>query len=227
MVASYPVSALLHAVVVVKTGLFCIYKVILYVFGLSYLQLIFTDFNWAIIVPIITIFYSSFHAIKATQIKMILAYSTISQLALALLSAFMFTKQGLIAAIMHMVSHSFTKITIFYSSGIIYSIKNSYNLNQLPGSSTVLPKISLILTIALLSLIGIPPFSGFISKLYILFAASKYDNIFIIFTVILSSILSAIYAIKIITYIYKPVDQEFLVHLKLKRHFILDQEKTA
>ena len=76
MAAHYPVSALLHAVVVVKTGLFCIYKILIYVFGLSYLHTLFVEFNWIILFPVITIIYSDIKALQNNNIKMVLAYST-------------------------------------------------------------------------------------------------------------------------------------------------------
>jgi multicomponent Na+:H+ antiporter subunit D len=219
MVASYPVSALLHAVVVVKTGLFCIYKILVYVFGLGYLQILFSDHNWLIIFPIFTIIYSSTRALQFTEVKMVLAYSTINQLSIALLSAFLLTPKGLIAAIMHMISHSFTKICIFYAAGNIYSIKNSYHIGQLIGIGSTMPKTSFVMLIAGLSLIGIPPFAGFISKFYILLAAAEVDNIIVMITLGISTLFSAIYMIKILIFIYRPTTEDFILHLKLKPYF--------
>lgn len=130
MVASYPVSSLLHAVVVVKSGLFCIYKILIYIFGLKYLQNIFFEFNFIILLPIITIIYSSFKALQSDSIKKILAYSTMNQLGIALLSAFMFTSKSMGAAILHLCSHAFTKICLFYGIGSIYSLKKTYKVSD-------------------------------------------------------------------------------------------------
>ncbi len=204
MVAHYPVSSLLHAVIVVKTGLFCIYKILLYIFGLSYLQMIFAEFNWLIFIPIVSIFYSSLKALGTDNIKKILAYSTMNQLSLALLSACMLTPKVLGAAILHLVSHSFTKICLFYSMGSIYSLKKADQVQDLHGTSKEFPLISFIISISSLSLIGIPIFSGFISKFSILLAASEQNQIIVMIVVIASSIFSSLYLLKILSSIYKP-----------------------
>ena len=204
MVATYPVSALLHAVVVVKAGLFCIYKILVCVFGLKYLHSIFGDHNYLIFLPIFTIIYSSIKALRVDNIKTILAYSTINQLSIALLSSFMFTPKAIAAAILHMVSHSFSKICLFYAAGIYYSLKSTARISDLVGISRQKPKTSFIFLIASLSLIGLPPFGGFISKFYIMLAAAEQDNILIMIVVALSSILTALYMIKILIFIYRP-----------------------
>lgn len=218
MVATYPVSALLHAVVVVKTGLFCIYKVLYYVFGLQNLQTIFAtfQFNWLLLLPIITIIYSSLYALKYQNIKKILAYSTINQLSIALLSAFILTPKGLIAAIMHMVSHAFTKICLFYAMGNIYTITGATRIRELIGIYNIMPKNSAILLIAALSLIGMPPFGGFISKLYIMLAAAEANNLWIMITLSVSTMVSAIYMIKILIFVYKPTCNDFHSNVKYK-----------
>uniref|UniRef100_A0A1S4LNK0 NADH:ubiquinone reductase (H(+)-translocating) n=2 Tax=Ixodes scapularis TaxID=6945 RepID=A0A1S4LNK0_IXOSC len=204
MVAHYPVSSLLHAVIVVKTGLFCIYKILLYIFGLSYLQMIFAEFNWLIFIPIVSIFYSSIKALGTDNIKKILAYSTMNQLSIALLSAFMLTPKALGAAILHLVSHSFSKICLFYSMGSIYSLKKANQIQNLHGVSKEFPLISFIISISSLSLIGIPIFSGFISKFSILLAASEQNQIIVMIVIIASSIFSSLYLLKILSSIYKP-----------------------
>jgi multicomponent Na+:H+ antiporter subunit D len=206
MVASYPVSALLHAVVVVKSGLFCIYKILIYVFGLQYLQYLFSDHNWLIYFPIITIIYSSLQALRSQQLKMILAYSTINQLSVALLGAFLFTTKGLNSAIVHMISHSLTKICLFYAAGSIYSIRGCYKVSDLIGTYRTMPWTSFMLLISTLSLIGIPPFAGFISKLFILMAADEAKNLPVMITLIISSVISALYMIRILIFVYKPVN---------------------
>jgi len=208
MVAHYPISALLHAVVVVKTGLFCIYKILIYIFGLKYLQSIFTEFNWVILLPIITILYSSIKALQSDNIKKILAYSTINQLGIALVSALMFTSKSMVAATLHLCSHSFTKICLFYGMGSIYSLKKTNKVSDLIYTAQEMPKTSLIILLASLSLIGIPPFGGFISKFYIMLAAIEQNQILVVATLALSSILSALYLIKLLAFIYKPLPND-------------------
>lgn len=203
MVASYPVSALLHAVIVVKAGLFCIFKILMYVFGLGYLHNLFGDFNWVVLLPVVTILYSSVKALCTTNIKMILAYSTITQLSLCLLSAFMFTPKAMAAGLMHMVAHSFAKISMFYSAGIFYSAKNTYVIHDLYDIWREMPKTSIVFMIAAMSLIGIPPFGGFISKFYIMLAAVKQEQYLVLVTVLISSVLTATYLSKIMLFIFR------------------------
>lgn len=221
MVASYPVSALLHAVVVVKTGLFCIYKILVYIFSLSYLHEIFSDHNWIIYFPIITIIYSSMQALRYNKIKMILAYSTINQLSIALLAAFLFTPRGIVAAVLHMVSHAFTKICLFYGAGIIYSVRNSYYVSELTSMGRLMPIVSSVLLISSLSLMGIPPFAGFISKFYVLLAAAEENSLMALAAIIFSSIFSALYMIKILSNIYKPAHDVVNLVSKIKLPFRL------
>lgn len=225
MVASYPVSALLHAVVVVKAGLFCVYKILLYVFGLTYLQALFASYNWLVILPIITIIYSSLQAVQYTQVKMMLAYSTINQLSIALMSAFLLTQKGINAAIIHMISHSFTKICLFYTAGNIYSVKNAYHIGELIGIHRTMPKTSFIMLISGLSLIGMPPFAGFISKFYILLAAAEQENILVMIILAISTLFSALYMIKMLIFVYRPTTDNFILHLKLKPYFDEDLNK--
>lgn len=205
MVASYPVSALLHAVVVVKTGLFCIYKILFYVFGLEYLQYLVGTYNWLVIFPIVTILYSSMQVLRYYEIKMILAYSTINQLSIALMGAFLLTPKGLAAAITHMVSHAVTKICMFYSAGSFYSLNNAYKINELVGMKKLAPKTSLVFLISSLSLIGIPPLAGFVSKFYIMLAAAEADNLPVMIVLGISSIFSVFYLTRILAFIYSPL----------------------
>jgi len=150
---------------------------------------------------------------------MMLAYSTINQLSIALLSAFLLTPKGLIAAILHMVSHSFTKICIFYAAGNMYSVKNAYHIGELIGIRNTMPKTSFVMLIAGLSLMGMPPFAGFISKFYIMMAAAEQENLLVMITLGISTMFSALYVIKMLIFIYRPTNENFILHLKLKPYF--------
>jgi multicomponent Na+:H+ antiporter subunit D len=136
---------------------------------------------------------------------MILAYSTINQLSIALISAFLFTPKGLAAAVIHMVSHSFSKICLFYSAGNFYSSGRTYYLTDLTGINKNMPKTSAIFLVSTLSLIGIPPFAGFISKFYIMLAATNQQNLLVMIVIAISSLFSAFYMLKILGFIYEPV----------------------
>lgn len=218
MVASYPVSALLHAVVVVKTGLFCIYKILFYVFGLDYLQVLFTSYNWLVIFPVITILYSSLQALKFKRIKMILAYSTINQLSISLMSAFLLTPKGLAAAVIHMLSHACTKICLFHAAGNFYSLKSTYKIQELSGIKKIAPRTSFVFLISALSLIGIPPLAGFISKFYIMMAAAETQNIPVMIILGISTLCSAFYMTRILGFVYAQPD-EGAKRLERKIHF--------
>jgi multicomponent Na+:H+ antiporter subunit D len=175
----------------------------MYVFGLDYLRNIFGEFNWIVFLPVITIFYSSLKALCTSNIKMILAYSTITQLSLCLLSAFMFTPKAMAAALMHMVAHSFAKISMFYAAGSFYSAKNTYVIHDLYDIWREMPRTSIVFVIAAFSLIGIPPFGGFISKFYIMLAAAKYAQYLVLVTILISSVLTATYLSRMMLFIFR------------------------
>jgi multicomponent Na+:H+ antiporter subunit D len=137
-----------------------------------------------------------------------------NQLGIALLSAFMLTPKALGAAILHLVSHSFTKICLFYSMGSIYSLKKTNQVQDLNGVSTEFPTISLAIFIGALSLIGIPIFGGFISKFSILLAAAEQNQTIVMAVIIISSICSSIYLIKILSYIYKTPEMNIVTEQK-------------
>jgi multicomponent Na+:H+ antiporter subunit D len=204
MVASYPVSALLHAVAVVKVGLFVICKVIVYIFGLDYMYKVAGNFNWLILIPVITIFYSSIIALSQTTAKKLLAFSTISQLSFALLGVFTFTSKGVVATIFHLISHSFSKITLFFAAGNIYTVTKKNKINEMKSIAYAMPLTFIFFAIGCLSLIGIPPLAGFISKYYMIYAAS-YDEAIdytVLITIIISTIFTASYLFKIIYFGY-------------------------
>ncbi len=212
MIASYPISSLLHSVIVVKVGLFCTYKIFFYVFGFEYLYYLFKNLNWIILFPAFGVIFFSISAVKAHAIKTILAYSTISNLNISLLSAFLFTEKGFLGALLHFVSHSFTKIVMFYSAGNIFSIcRNIYFIKTLIGVNKILPITSFLFLISSLSLIGIPPLGGFFSKYSIISAAIDQKSYIVIFAISVSSICSVIFLFKILLFIYKNVNTHLII----------------
>lgn len=209
MVAPYPVSALLHAVAVVKAGLFCIFKIIIYVFGFEYISQIVKDFNWPLLFAILTMLYASYKAVTHDSIKNILAYSTIVQLSLALLAAFLFTEKGMNAAIAHMISHSFSKIVLFFTAGRFYAAAGTVRVHQLEGLAYKMPATAIFFTIAGMSLIGLPLLAGYYSKHMILEAISNhpYSKLLLISTSITS--LCTIYYLGKITYsLFSSTEEE-------------------
>ncbi|MGV2431955.1 MAG UNVERIFIED_CONTAM: hypothetical protein LVQ98_00720 [Rickettsiaceae bacterium] len=164
MIAPYPVSALLHAVAVVKAGLFCMMKIIIYIFGISYLYNLLEYFNWPLVMAVVTLLYASYMAVSTNIVKHVLAYSTIANLALVLMSLFVLSNKSIIAGLSHMIVHSFAKITLFFAAGIFYTQVQSTSLNELRGIGYKSPIAAIFFLIAAFSMIGIPPLAGANSK---------------------------------------------------------------
>lgn len=189
MIAPYPVSALLHAVAVVKVGLFCVLKIIIYIFGVENMGILLDQFNWPLIVAGITIVYTSYRAVSTGLIKHVLAYSTIANLALVMISFFLLTPESLRAGITHMIAHSFTKITLFFAAGIFFVHTKSNYLMDLKGIGYRYPLPVGLFILASLSLIGIPPLAGASSKalLWNVLVNDKYSTIlepiFLLYTI--------------------------------------------
>lgn len=174
-VAPTPVTALLHAVAVVKSGAFAIIRIIYYSYGADFLR-----GTWAqyvvMAMAMITIIYGSSMAAREIHIKRRLAYSTISNLSYILLGATIMTPLGMIAAMSHLVIHAFMKICGFFCVGAVMHQTGRNYLKEIEGLGRKMPVVFGCLTIAGVSLAGIPPFAGFISKWNIATAALLSEN---------------------------------------------------
>jgi multicomponent Na+:H+ antiporter subunit D len=197
MVAPTPVSALLHAVAVVKAGVFSITKIIVYVFGIDFL---FAEpsSGWLLYAAAFTIITASVVALQQQNIKRMLAYSTIAQLSYVVMAAAILKPLAEIGAAIHMVAHAFGKITLFFSAGAIYVAAKKTEINQLKGIGRRMPITMTAFTIGALSMIGVPPTGGFVSKWYILAGAFQDNNYVALATIILSTVLNAAYFLPII-----------------------------
>ncbi len=197
MVAPTPVSALLHAVAVVKAGVFTILKVIVYVFGVDFL---FADpgSGWLIYAAAFTIVAGSVVALRQQNLKRLLAYSTVSQLSYVVMASAILKPLAEVGAAMHMLAHAFGKITLFFAAGSIYTASKKTELGQLAGIGRRMPITMTAFTIGALSMIGVPPTAGFVSKWYILAGAFQSDNYLALGTVILSTALNAAYFLPIV-----------------------------
>ena len=162
-VAPTPVTALLHAVAVVKSGAFAIIRIIYYSYGADFLR-----GTWAqsvvTVIAMATILYASTMAVKEIHIKRRLAYSTISNLSYILLGAVMMTPYGMIGAVCHLVVHAFMKICGFFCVGAVMHQTGRNYISEIEGLGQKMPVIFGCFTVAAVSLTGIPPFGGFISK---------------------------------------------------------------
>lgn len=162
-VAPTPVTALLHAVAVVKSGAFAILRLTYYSYGAMFLKG--TWAQWIVMVAaMVTIVYGSTAAVREIHFKRRLAYSTISNLSYILLGAAMMSPVGMVAALSHLVFHAFMKICGFFCAGAVMHQTRKEYVYELDGLGYQMPVTFTCFTIASLSLIGIPLFAGFISK---------------------------------------------------------------
>lgn len=197
MVAPTPVSALLHAVAVVKAGVFSVVKIIVYVFGLD----LFSGSGvtgWVVYAAGFTVLVASIIAISQDNLKRRLAYSTISQLSYVVLAAAMATPLAIIGAAMHITAHAFGKITLFFAAGSIYTAAHKTEISQLNGIGKRMPFTMAAFTIGALSMIGVPPTAGFLGKWYILSAAMEIQDYFVLFVIFVSTMLNTGYFVPII-----------------------------
>ena len=197
MVAPTPVSALLHAVAVVKAGVFTIAKVVIYVFGLGFLEHVPAE-KLLVWLAGFTIVAASIVAMRQTDLKRLLAYSTISQLSYVVLAALVLAPLSEIGAAIHIVAHAFGKITLFFAAGAIYVASKKTDVMQFAGIGRRMPWTMAAFAIGALSMIGVPPTAGFVSKWYIIAGAFQIDNYFVLAVLIASTGLNAAYFLPIV-----------------------------
>ncbi|MDX1507675.1 MAG: monovalent cation/H+ antiporter subunit D family protein [Woeseiaceae bacterium] len=197
MVAPTPVSALLHAVAVVKAGVFTITKVIVYIFGVDFLFAS-PGSGWLLYAAAFTVIAASVVALRQQNLKRLLAYSTIAQLSYVIMAAAILKPLAGIGAAIHISAHAFGKITLFFAAGAIYTAAKKTELGQLRGIGRRMPFTMAAFTIGAVSMIGVPPTAGFVSKWYILAGAFEADNYVAILTIIASTALNAAYFLPIV-----------------------------
>src|SRR5213594_168692 len=192
MVAPTPVSALLHAVAVVKTGVFATLRVFLFVFGLDAMRLLGAD-TLALVVASVTILLGSLLALGQDNLKARLAFSTVSQLSYIILGAALLTPNGILGGVAHITNHAVSKITLFLCAGSIYVSTHKTEVSQTSGLARQMPWTMAAFAIATLSLIGIPPASGFVSKWYLAVGSIERGSAWPVAVLLASSLLNAAY----------------------------------
>jgi len=197
MVAPTPVSALLHAVAVVKAGVFTITKVVIYIFGIDFLATVPME-QYLVYLAGFTMVAASVSALKQVEIKRMLAYSTVSQLSYIVLAALVLAPYAEIGAAIHMVAHAFGKITLFFCAGAIYIASRKTRVDELRGIGYRMPWTMAAFTIGAISMIGVPPTAGFVSKWYIIAGAFQVDSYFTLVVLMLSTGLNAAYFLPIV-----------------------------
>lgn len=206
-VAPTPVTALLHAVAVVKSGAFAIIRLTYYSFGVAFLR-----GTWAqkavMAVVIITIVYGCSRAVKETHFKRRLAYSTISNLSYILFGAVLMTPAGLLGALCHLVFHAVMKICSFFCAGAVMYQTDKHYVYELHGLGRKMPITFAVFTVASLGLMGVPGLAGFVSKWYLATAAVYSDDPLAyigIAALLISALLTAIYMLGIVIRAFYPL----------------------
>ncbi len=192
MVAPTPVSALLHAVAVVKVGVFSTTRVMLYVFGVDTMDLFNLGIPTAYFVSF-TILVASMIALSKDNLKARLAYSTVSQLSYVILGVALLTPAGIEGGIVHIANHAFAKITLFFCAGAIYVASHRKNISEMKGLGRAMPWTFAAFGIAALSMIGAPPVGGFVTKWYLLVGAIDASQLGIVLILLTSTILNVAY----------------------------------
>jgi multicomponent Na+:H+ antiporter subunit D len=197
MVAPTPVSALLHAVAVVKAGVFSIVKISVYIFGTDLIHE-----TGAGTIPLyaagFTILIASLIALTRDNLKARLAYSTISQLSYIVLGAMLATGIGVIGSGMHIVMHAVGKITLFFCAGAIYVTAHKTLVSELDGLGRIMPFTFMAFLLGSLSIIGLPPMGGCWSKWHLVLGAAEGHHYFIIGILMLSTLLNIAYLLPIV-----------------------------
>ncbi|HSH41410.1 MAG TPA: monovalent cation/H+ antiporter subunit D family protein [Arenicellales bacterium] len=196
MVAPTPVSALLHAVAVVKAGVFTVLKVTVYTFGLDSLfqSDAATVMMW---VAAATLLMASITAVRKDNLKARLAYSTVSQLAYVTLGAMLATSMGIVGGAFQIAAHALAKITLFFCAGAIYTAAHKTEVSELDGLGRKMPFTFAAFFIASLSIIGIPPLGGSWSKWYLMMGAVDAGHWTMIVVLMISSLLTIAYLVPV------------------------------
>ena len=205
-VAPTPVTALLHAVAVVKAGAFAIIRITYYSFGVTFLRGSWAQYT-VMCFAMFTMLYGAVKAVKEQHCRRRLAYSTVSNLSYILFAASLMTEAGMTAAFAHMLGHGLMKITLFYCIGAVNVKAKKYYVWEMDGMGRRMKLIFAVYTVAGLSLIGIPPLIGFVSKWYIGNAAVQQGTAFAytgLAVLILSALLSAAYILEVVVRAWMP-----------------------
>lgn len=197
MAAPTPVSALLHAVAVVKSGVFGVIRLVGFVFGPALMRQFGLN-HILMVLAGITIILASLIALKQDNLKRRLAYSTIGHLSYIVLGAALLSPAGFTGSMMHIAFHATMKITLFFCAGAIYVNLHRENISDLDGIGKVMPWTMGAFTVGAIGLAGIPPINGFVSKWYLGLGSIQSDNLIPLFILVISGLLNAAYFFPIV-----------------------------
>ena len=207
MVAPTPVSALLHAVAVVKAGVFTVLKIAVYVFGLDLMGQLATT-PWLAWAAAATIILGSLVAFTKDNLKARLAYSTISQLSYIVLGAMLANDMGIIGGGMHIAMHAFGKITLFFAAGAIMVAAHEKDISRMHGLGRTMPVTFGAFFVGSLSIIGLPPAGGSWSKWFLGLGTLEAGQIGLLAVLMVSSLLGLYYLLEVPVkaFFFKPAE---------------------
>jgi multicomponent Na+:H+ antiporter subunit D len=197
MVAPAPVSALLHAVAVVKAGAFGIVRVVYDVYGVEFAARLGLLLPLAIIASI-TIIYGSLKAMTQNNLKKRLAYSTVSQVSYIVLGAALFSPVATIGGLVHLVHQGLMKITLFFCAGNLAETLHLHKISEMNGVGRRMPLTMAAFTVGAFGMIGVPPMAGFVSKWYLGLGALDAGAPWALAVLVASSLLNAAYFLPIV-----------------------------
>ena len=196
MVAPTPVSALLHAVAVVKAGVFTVLKVCVFIFGIDLLAVLPTT-QFLLYLAGASVLLASLVAMRQDNLKARLAYSTVSQLGYVTIGALLATSAGVIGGSMHIAMHAFGKITLFFCAGAILVAAHKSKISEMHGLGRQMPITMAAFFIASLSIIGVPPAGGTWSKWFLLMGAMEAEQWILMTVLMISTLLNIAYLLPI------------------------------
>ncbi len=197
MIAPTPVSALLHAVAVVKAGVFGIVRIVCYIYGVDLMTSLGLGLALACIAGF-TMIVANLFAIAQDNLKRRLAYSTINQLSYIILGVALLSPKGIEGAMIHIPFHGFMKITLFLCAGAIMVVTGKKNISEMGGVGKKMPITMLAFTITAFGMCGIPPACGFISKWFLCLGTLQAEEIIFLFVLLIASLLDVVYFFPII-----------------------------
>jgi len=215
MVAPTPVSALLHAVAVVKVGVFSIFRIITGVFGVDLLKAMHLN-DIVLILASFTVIVASLIALSQDGLKRRLAFSTIGQLSYIVMGAALLSPKGITGGMLHIAMHAFGKITLFMCAGAIFVATGKKYISEMVGIGRRMPVTMTAFFIGAMSVIGLPPTGGFLSKWYLLLGTIEADRMAILFVLLVSSLLNAAYFLPIVYKAFFCTDEEAMFENEIR-----------
>jgi multicomponent Na+:H+ antiporter subunit D len=176
---------------------FSITKIVIYIFGVDFLAHVPAE-RFLVYLVGFTVIAASTVALRQNNLKRMLAYSTISQLSYIVLAALVLAPLSEVGAAVHIVAHAFGKITLFFAAGAIYVAAKKTEISQLSGIGRRMPWTMTAFAVGGLSMVGVPPTAGFVSKWYMIAGAFQNDNYFVLAVLVIATGLNAAYFLPII-----------------------------